>query len=60
MVFSRSGYAWEARIDVGRPEETWVGRDGRGEAGIDVGRPGWTWGGRDRRGEAGRDVGRPG
>ena len=49
MVFSRSGYAWEARIDVGRPGETWGGRDGRGEAGIDVGRPGETWEGRDRR-----------
>ena len=38
---------------MGRPGETWEGRDRRGEAGIDVG-------GRDRRGEAGMDVGRPG
>ena len=34
---------------MGRPGETWVGRERRGEDGIDVGRPGETWVGRERR-----------
>ena len=43
---------------MGRPGETWVGRERRGRAGRDVGRPGETWEVRERRGEAGIDVGR--
>ena len=45
---------------LGRPGETWGGRERCGEARIDVGRIGERWEGWERRREDGRDVGRPG